>query len=129
MQSPLDLVAIIAESLSWLGLGTGLVCLVIWASMRTVDGRWLPTQAVVVDGVARWFVGGDFHERTLSHHERAEVTDPDDQRVYYSDRDASRMILEPGRPSTRVLKLLTVILLSVGAVSLVVSIAAPLAAG
>lgn len=74
MQS-LDTLALIGEVLSWIGLGVGIPLLLLALLIRLVEGRWLDIEIAVIerDGtpIARWFAGGDFHERPLRRDEFA----------------------------------------------------------
>ena len=71
----LDTLALVGEVLSWVGLGLGLPMLLIAVLIRTIEGPWLPAEIAIIerDGalLARWFAGGDFHERPLSRQESA----------------------------------------------------------
>jgi hypothetical protein len=93
---PIDTLAIVGEVLSWIGLGVGIPALLIAAMIRLAEGRWQHVDIAVVDRAgepfARWFAGGDFHERPLHRRERA---DADWHRGYVSSRDPSHVRLDP----------------------------------
>ncbi|MGO2746754.1 hypothetical protein [Microbacterium sp.] len=72
--TPLDVLATVGEVLSWVGLGIGIPLLILSAMVALAEGRWERVDVAVVerDGamIARWFAGGDFHERRLTARER-----------------------------------------------------------
>jgi hypothetical protein len=121
--TPLDSAAGIGELLSWVGLGMGVPLLLIGWGMRHRDGAWLPVSIVVAPGprgaVARWYTGGDFHERRLRHDEAHLRAGEHDALV--SSRDARRMRLHP--PAVpRTLLLVGGILCIVGVVGFALSL-------
>ncbi|WP_300266564.1 hypothetical protein [Microbacterium sp.] len=67
---PIDVLAAVGEVLSWIGLGIGLPLLVLGAMVALAEGRWESTDVAVIERddvrTARWFAGGDFHERPLT---------------------------------------------------------------
>lgn len=72
----IDILAVVGEVLSWIGLGIGVPFLLLAAMVALAEGRWDPIDIAVIrrDDVltARWFAGGDFHERPLTPREAAE---------------------------------------------------------
>lgn len=72
---PIDVFAAVGEVLSWIGLGIGIPLLMIAGMVALSEGRWERIDIAIIerDGVAfaRWFAGGDFHERPLSAREDA----------------------------------------------------------
>lgn len=127
LMGALDLVAMVAEVITWLAFGLGLACLLLAVILRLVDGTWEPTDAFVVDGESgtstiRWFAEGEFHQRHLSSDERAHVTEPDEQPAFYRRHDPDRLRLERVRPIRRVFATLTIVLLGVGVVATIVSV-------
>lgn len=93
---PIDAIAIVGEVLSWIGLGVGLPILVVAGMVRLAEGRWEPVEIAIVERAgeqfARWFAGGDFHERPLAARERA---DDDWHHGVVSARDAGYVRLDP----------------------------------
>lgn len=73
---PIDVLAAVGEVLSWIGLGIGLPLLVLGAMVALAEGRWEQTDVAVIERAgartARWFAGGDFHERRLTSREPAD---------------------------------------------------------
>lgn len=96
-----DVVSVVSEVIGWIALGAGLACLLLALLIRIADGRWLRTDAVVIDheehSVVRWFAEGAFHSRILGPEERARVTRRDDEPepAYYKQRDPDRLRLDP----------------------------------
>ena len=123
----LDLVSVVAEVITWIAFGLGFACLLIAVILRIVDGTWLPTDAVVVDGesghsTVRWFAGGEFQQRHLSPEERAHVTVPDEQPMFYRRRSPDRVRFERVRPIRRMFATLTLVLLGIGVVATLVQV-------
>lgn len=71
----IDTFAAVGEVLSWIGLGAGIPLLVIAGMVALAEGRWERVDIAVIDpsgeAIARWFAGGDFHERPLTAREEA----------------------------------------------------------
>ncbi|KDA06169.1 hypothetical protein DC31_11880 [Microbacterium sp. CH12i] len=71
----IDTLAAVGEVLSWIGLGMGVPLLVIAGMVALAEGRWERVDIATVDrdgvAIARWFAGGDFHERALTAREAA----------------------------------------------------------
>lgn len=92
----IDTLAAVGEVLSWIGLGLGLPLLVIAAMVAFIEGRWERVDMAVIErdgfAVARWFAGGEFHERPLNAHEHA---GGDWHRGFVSARDATHARLHP----------------------------------
>ena len=116
----------IVELCLWIGLVVGSLCLFSWLIVKTVDGTWIRTHAVLVeDGavvLARWVTPqGVIHERELAGWESEQLTGTHEPHLYYSERAPERMRLEPVSASSGVLRLVGMIFLGIGAVSVVVS--------
>ena len=75
----LDTLGLVGEVLSWVGLGIGLPLLLLATLIRAIEGPWRSIEFAIVarEGsvFARWFAGGDFHERPLR---RDEFATPDE---------------------------------------------------
>lgn len=71
----IDALAAVGEVLSWIGLGAGIPLIVVAAMIALAEGRWEQVDIAIIerDGIpiARWFAGGDFHERALTPREDA----------------------------------------------------------
>jgi hypothetical protein len=119
--SAAGVVSVIAEVIGWIALAGGLGCLLLALLIRMADGRWLRTDAVVVDteegSVVRWFAEGAFHSRHLSVDERAHVRRPDEEPAYYKQREPDRLRLHEPPVGRRVVRLVGVVLLVIAIIS------------
>ncbi|AWB94502.1 hypothetical protein DCE93_01455 [Agromyces badenianii] len=119
-------VSVIAEVIAWFALASGLGCLLIALLIRVVDGPWLRTEAVVVDGdggsVVRWFADGAFYSRALSPDERAHVTNPDEELAYYKQREPRRLRLHEPPTGRRVVGIVGIVLVGIAVVATVVGL-------
>lgn len=119
-----DTSAVVGEVLSWIGLGIGVPLLIVAMLIRLVEGQWVPVEIAVIDRdgypTARWFAGGDFHERPLR---RGDPTTAEDGWVdgFYSSNDPSRARIGEPPPLRPVLRTVGVVFAAVGAVGLIVS--------
>lgn len=70
---PIDIFAAVGEVLSWIGLGIGIPLLLIAGMVALAEGPWVSIDIAIIerDGIvfARWFAGGDFHERPVTARE------------------------------------------------------------
>jgi hypothetical protein len=118
---PIDTLAIVGEVLSWIGLGVGIPALLVAAMIHVAEGRWEHVDIAVIDRggepFARWFAGGDFHERPLLRREHAEA---DWHQGFVSSRDPSHVRLDPP-VLRRALATVGSVFAGVGIVGLVVS--------
>lgn len=121
---PLDVFAIVGEVLSWIGLGIGVPLLVLALMFRLVEGAWLDVEIAIIDRdgslIARWFAGGDFHERPLRPGELASA-EGDWARGVVSANNPARARLEPPH-LRRVLWTLGIVFTGVGVLGFVVSL-------
>lgn len=71
----IDIFAPVGEVLSWMGLGIGIPLLALAGMVALAEGRWEPIDIAIIErdgtAIARWFAGGDFHERPLTAREDA----------------------------------------------------------
>lgn len=127
-----ETVGAIAEVIGWVGLAVGLTCLLLVLLIRVADGRWLPTDALVVDGaegsVVRWFAEGEFHSRRLSADERHHVADPQQEPAFYREREPDHLRLHEPPAGRRVLRLLGIVFLGLAVVAGIVGVIAMLVA-
>ena len=127
MKSFLDLVGMIAELLTWVGISVGLLLLVASLLARAVSGRWVETDAVLVDGAdetsVRWMSEEGLHLQTLTTQERSDLPESEGLRIFYQRRDPRRMRLEATGHGERVLRLLGLLLFGLGILAFVLSIA------
>ncbi len=90
----IDALAAVGEVLSWIGLGAGIPLLAVAGMIALAEGRWEQVDIAVIEregiAIARWFAGGDFHERPLNpredsgpgwHHGYASVRIPSHARM------------------------------------------------
>lgn len=117
----IDTFAAVGEVLSWLGLGIGIPLLVIAGMVALAEGRWDRIDIAVIerDGVmiARWFAGGDFHERPLTAREDSDVGW---HTGFVSARTPSHARLNPPM-SRRLFTTLGIVFASVGVIGFIVS--------
>ncbi len=116
----------IAELLTWVGLSLGLVLLIASLITRAVSGRWVETDAVLVENKdeasVRWMSEDGLHLHPLTTAERSDLPASDGLRVFYQRRDPDRMRLEASGHGERVLRLLGLLLFGLGLMAFVVSI-------
>lgn len=120
----LDVLAVIVEVLSWVGLGVGVPLFVVALILRAADGRWREVDIEIVepapgsagDPVARWFADDELHERALSADERHAITDPD-AATGFAGR-GGRLRFERHGALARVFWVLSLALLGVGVIAL-----------
>ncbi|UOE43768.1 hypothetical protein [Agromyces larvae] len=129
----LDVIGLLLEVLSWVGLGAGAVLGIAWIAARSADGGWREVEVVVVPGigqdapVARWFAGDELHERPLEDDELAKLEAVGDDAVAWAS--GGRLRFERRSHAARVLGLLALILLAVGAVALAAGLILSLTVG
>ncbi|MCK2032777.1 hypothetical protein [Microbacterium sp. KSW4-4] len=119
-----DTLALVGEVLSWIGLGVGIPFLIVALLIRLVEGQWVPVEVAVIDRdgrlTARWFAGGDFHERPLRRGEPTAATvgwlDG-----FHSSNDPARIRIGEPPHLRRVLRTVGIVFAAVGAVGLIVS--------
>lgn len=121
----LDTLGAVGEVLSWLGLGLGALLLATALLIRLVEGQWVSVEIAVIDRdgqpVARWFAGGDFHERPLRRDEPTATVDGWTEGVYSSNDPSRARIGEPPH-LRRVLRTVGTVFASVGVLGLVASL-------
>lgn len=121
-----EVVSVVAEVIGWIALGGALLCLLVALLIRLADGRWLRTEAVVVDqehgSTVRWFAEGAFHQRRLGDDERMHVVRPDEEVAYYKEREPDRLRLHEPPTGRRVIRMVGLILLAIAAVAGIVGL-------
>lgn len=102
-----DVVGLIAEVFTWIGVlgALGLAFLALVA--RIADGDWVTTRAVVEhtdgDAVVRWFDDhGAVNEAPLSAHDLVKIGERDMADIEYRRGWQNRMRLTHGSPAVRV---------------------------
>jgi hypothetical protein len=122
-----EVVSVVSEVIGWIALGGSLLCLLLALLIRVADGRWLRTEAVVVDqehgSTVRWFAEGAFHQRRLGDDERAHVMRPDEEVAYYKEREPDRLRLHEPPAGRRIVRMVGLILLAIAAVAGVIGLA------
>lgn len=121
----LDTLALVGEVLSWIGLGIGVPLLFLGLLIGSIEGPWRSIEIAIIerDGsvFARWFAGGDLHERPLR---RSESVPPDAgwaMGVVSANDPARARVGEPPH-LRRVLLTLGSVFAGVGAIGLIVSL-------
>ncbi|MFB6612366.1 hypothetical protein ACFCVO_18735 [Agromyces sp. NPDC056379] len=121
-----DTISVITEVIGWFALAAGLGCLLLALLIRVADGRWLRTEAVVVDdgdgSIVRWFTDDGFQSRPLSVDERAHVTNPDEEPAFYKEREPYRLRLHEPPPGRRVIRILGLVFIGIAAASAVIGV-------
>ncbi len=121
----LDTLALIGEVLSWVGLGLGLPLLLIALLIRVVEGPWVDIEIAIMERegitLARWFAGGDFHERPLRRGESATAEDGWCTGVMSANNPARVRLGEPPH-ARRVLWTLGIVFTAVGVLGLIGSL-------
>ncbi|WP_308798613.1 hypothetical protein [Agromyces silvae] len=118
----LDILAIIVEVLSWVGLGIGVPLFIVALILRAADGRWHEVDVGIVERgagepvLARWFASDELHERELTADELEEVDDPDSATAYADS--TGRLRFDRHSAPARVFWVLSLVLLGVGVVAL-----------
>lgn len=121
-----EVVSVIAEVIGWIALGGGLFCLLLALLIRLADGRWLATDAVVIDqehgATIRWFAEGAFHQRRLSDEERDQVRNPEEERAWFKQREPDRLRLHEPPAGRRIIRNVGLILIAIAAIAGVVGL-------
>ena len=116
-----EVVSVVAEVIGWIAIAGGLGCLLLALLIRLADGRWLPTEAVVIDqehgSTVRWFAEGAFHQRRLSDEERAHVRRPEEEPAFFKEREPDRLRLHEPPPGRRVIRNVGLILVAIAAIA------------
>lgn len=118
---------VVIELFTWVGLGAGTLLAVVALILYVADGTWLPARAVVEDlddhRVVRWFDDeGGVNEAPLSHHDEAKVGVADMTDIFYRRGSQHRMRLTRSSPLVRFVALAATGVLSLGLVAFAVSV-------
>lgn len=123
VNSPLETLGVLSELFTWVGLVIGAGFLLVVFVIRAVSGSWVETAAVVVDREARWMTEDrEVHSRRLTQHEISRAADLDDLMVFYSERSPDRMRLDRWSEPEKALRLVGIVLASVGVAAGILSI-------
>lgn len=116
-----EVVSVVAEVIGWIAIAGGLGCLLLALLIRLADGRWLPTEAVVIDqehgSTVRWFAEGAFHQRRLSDEEREHVRRPEEEPAFFKEREPDRLRLHEPPPGRRIIRNVGLILVGIAALA------------
>ena len=116
-----EVVSVVAEVIGWIAIAGGLGCLLLALLIRLADGRWLPTEAVVIDqehgSTVRWFAEGAFHQRRLSVEEREHVRRPEEEPAFFKEREPDRLRLHEPPPGRRIIRNVGLILVGIAALA------------
>lgn len=121
----IEVLGMICEVLSWIGLGLGLPMLLLALLGRTIEGRWVPSEIAILDDPdhprARWFAASDFWERPLRQSEAVHWEGQSTAPGYVSERHPRTMRFEPHHPALHALHVLGTTLTIVGAAAVALS--------
>ena len=116
-----EVVSVIAEVIGWIALAGSAFCLLLALLIRLADGRWVRTEAVVLDqehgSTIRWFAEGAFHQRRLGDDERAHVVRPDEEPAFYRQREPDRLRLHEPPQGRRIIRIVGLVLLAIAALA------------
>jgi hypothetical protein len=128
-----DVLPLIIEVLSWVGLAVGIPLFICAVIQRSVFSRWREVDVELVETIgadepvlARWFTDERLHERALDPTEHA--LRGSDAAKGYAD-PSGRLRFERHSTPSRIIWTLSVIFLSLGAVAFVASIVLMLVMG
>jgi hypothetical protein len=122
----LEIVGLIGDLLSLIGLGFGLPLYFVGALLHAADKKMIPTEVVTTGDanaspLLRWYASGDFYERPMRTIERDYFKEQEYRVGYVKPRHPETMRLEPQRQSTRIFRVLGTTLVVVGLVGLLAS--------
>lgn len=121
----LDTLALVGEVLSWVGLGLGIPLLLVALLIRALEGSWVDVEIAVIERggewIARWFAGGDFHERPLTRAESATAELGWSEGVVSEKQPDHARLGEPPH-GRRVVRTLGIVFAGVGVLGLIASL-------
>lgn len=125
--SAIEIVGIIGELFSWIGVLSGMPLLVAGLISRAVDRGYVPTTVSFVDDLddnrfAVWTTGGRTCTRALTAHEVAMSAESATVTGFASPHDPERMRFEQTAPATRVLVTLAAIMLGAAVLGFLASL-------
>ena len=122
----IEIMGIIGDLLSLLGLGLGIPLYLVGLLLYSTDKKMLVTEVVTTDdgGVPqlRWFAAGNFYERTMRPEEADYFTAQDYCEGYVRPRRPGIMRLEPQRQITRLCRVMGTTLVAIGLVGILASL-------
>lgn len=122
-----DIVSLLSEIFSIVGLLVGIPLYIVGWSMRGFGGRWVQTDGVVAAAgtgrVIRWFdQAGEVHEAPADSHETAHLDAGDDVTVWFNARAPERSRTHTPDHDGKALRLTGLILIGVGLGSAVLGV-------
>lgn len=121
----LEIMGIIGDLLSLLGLGLGIPLYLVGLLLYSTDKKMVATEVVPTNdgGVPqlRWYAAGDIYERPMRPEEADYFTDQDYCEGYVKPRRPGIMRLEPQRQSTRICRVMGTTLVVIGLVGFLAS--------
>jgi hypothetical protein len=118
--------SLLLELFTWVGLGAGLLCFVMWLAVKWGGGTWVETTAVMPepgDPQVRWMTeDGTLHSQQLDDGELADFAADGAATIYYSRRHPHRMRLHARGHGESLWRFLTAIFIGLGALSAVGSL-------
>ena len=122
----LEIVGIIGDLLSLIGLGLGLPLFLVGALLYSTDKKLVATEVVTTnDGFAllvRWYAAGDIYERPIRPDEHDYFKDRDYGVGFVKPRRPGIMRLEPQRQITRVCRVMGRTFVVIGLVGFLASL-------
>jgi len=120
-----EAVGAVAELLSWVALPVALVFALVAVLIRLTRGGWDEAAAVIVDGELRWMAAdGSFHSAPAPEHPLA--ASADDLHVFYRTRRPDLWYPTKVAHDERTCRVIAILFLVIGIVSVVVSLVASL---
>ena len=122
----IEIVGLIGDLLSLIGLGLGLPSFFIGALLHAADKKMIPTEVVATSDpnpspLLRWYSSGNFYERPMRASERDYFKDQEYSVGYVKPHHPETMRMEPQRQSTRIFQVLGTTFVVVGLVGLLAS--------
>jgi len=127
-------ISLVLETITFLGLLFGIICLLAGLVIKAIDGQWLPTTALLIEESdplqARWMTDdGSLHVRELDQREVDHAGDSETVEVFYRRMSPHRMRFHRKSEAERVFWLLFIVIGGVGGVCFVISAIRTIAAG
>ncbi|HEY9497396.1 MAG TPA: hypothetical protein VIQ78_00040 [Terrimesophilobacter sp.] len=134
MEESTGVLELIAEVFTWIGFSVGVLALLVRLIVQAADGTWVRTQAALIGQWpsmrVRWVAhDGVIRERELDPAEQDQLRAAGDPELYYQWRSPDRTRLEAVSHTARILLIVGIIFLGVGAVATILSILLLMIAG
>lgn len=128
MTDPFDAVSLIAEAFTWVGFSVGALLFLLGLIPLALSKRWVKTEGVVVAGppatdTYRWIDNDGEVQESVADDERLPPREPGDEvTVYFDSWRPWKGRLDSPQNDGKALRVAGVILLGIGALSVVVSL-------